>query len=62
MPQNVGRVVLDSVEEKLRLVEGNLEVELKIGESLPKGVDELGGVVVRSRVIVGNIGDEEFGK
>jgi hypothetical protein len=50
------------VEEKLRLVEGYLEVELKLEENLPKGVVEVEGEVVRSKVIVGNAGEEEFGK
>lgn len=49
--------------EKLRLAEGNLEPEKKLGENLLKGVEEEEGEedggAVRSRVIVGNPSEAE---
>ncbi|KAK8579211.1 hypothetical protein V6N12_069540 [Hibiscus sabdariffa] len=47
--------MLDSDEEKLRLVEGKLG---KFIENLLEYLDEDEGEEVRSRVIVGNKGDE----
>ncbi len=64
MPQVVGRILLDSEDEKLRLLEGNLGFEAKLEGNLLKRVDEENGEVVRSRVTVGKrgAGEEEFGK
>lgn len=59
LPHTVGIMLEDSEEEKLRLVEGYLGAERKLGENLLNGVEEEVGAAVRSRVIVGNPGDED---
>ena len=63
MPHVVGRM-LDSEDEKLRLLEGNLGFDAKLEGNLLKRVDEENGEAVRSRVTVGKrgAGEEEFGQ
>ena len=60
LPQTVGRM-LDSVEEKLRHVDGNVDDEVEENNLLKGVVDAVDeGDAVRSKVIVGNKGEEGF--
>lgn len=54
-------MLLDSMEEKFKFLEGNgVGLDWKVEEKMLKGVD--GVLAVRSKVMVGKVGEEVFGK